>query len=172
MSSSERDRIISIDPGAGTTGYAVWYGPDWSELVAPMFVGILTGRSKADWEERCHYTVVEFQELMLKLMRDEGCDIVRVYIEMPQHMEGAKARMSANEGSIVKLCLLAGRLWQAVDQHNIGFEWVPVRTWKGQLTKEAVTSRVERKLSLPRGSITSHAMDATGIGLWAKGHFG
>lgn len=93
---------------------------------------------------------------------------VTVYCEFPQFFSSAGGQMCAARGDLAKLTFLVGRIAESCYHHQVKFVPVEVNTWKGQLPKEVVEKRVCNKLGIRHGKITSHAMDAVGIGMWAK----
>jgi Holliday junction resolvasome RuvABC endonuclease subunit len=158
---------ISIDPGIGTTGYAVWSNSDWDKLVKPLQTGILRGSSVNDWQLRAERTAQELFQVINSLQ--ETGTVIRVYCELPADMEGAKARMVSKEGNIIKLSIMVGMIYRVCCELGIPVEFVPVRSWKGQLPKEVVARRIAEKLNVAIDLYPSHSNDAVGIGLYCKG---
>lgn len=80
--------------------------------------------------------------------------------------------MVAGRGDLVTLSFFIGYLAGRICP--IPFIPVEINKWKGQLSKKNVTDRIKNKLTkkvCKTLEIRTHAWDAVGIGLWAKGHF-
>ncbi|GAH42403.1 unnamed protein product [marine sediment metagenome] len=92
-------------------------------------------------------------------------------------MHSAQGYAAASGDAYTKLCVSIGVIMDALDGLWPFAKWilVPVNEWKGQLPKPVVVRRVRQvlgKLEDEQGkTIATHAIDATGIGLWVKGAF-
>ena len=85
------------------------------------------------------------------------------YIEYPMVM----SQQIALSGNLTKLAWGVGVICGAL--LPLKMTLVEVKKWKGQLPKEIVAKRIDKRL--PGLNIESHAYDAIGIGLFMKGEF-
>jgi hypothetical protein len=146
-------RLLSIDPGLGGTGWALW-----THAKAPDAVGVRC----EELANKLIFTVDEHA-----VMRDSTF----VYLEMPQHMGGRKG-IAAQAGSVYVLTFLVGYLAARLRPCQVIV--VNPGEWKGQLPKDVVQRRIERiigKRKCEDLGIKTHAWDAVGIGLHALGRF-
>jgi hypothetical protein len=154
-------RFLSIDPGI-EFGWAFWNGGR-----APAATGVFHPEAHEDYFVRAASTAKYFGQLI-----SIHAPIECVYCEWPSHMEGERGGVTARGGSLVKLAYIVGVMAEASRQRRVPFVPVPVIQWKGQLSKENIQHHIRRILGerscLP---FKSHAWDAVGIGLWARGMF-
>ena len=158
---------LTIDPGVGGTGFAVWDCERFHELVEPVDSGAIEcDGSGCEWIEK----VMRIGDLL----RTTVCRkyvISHVFYEHPQFIEGPRGIASARDGSLVKLSLIAGVV-VASAAANARVVPVPLH-WKGQMNKEKTERRIRQRL--PNYQATDdvdHEWDAIGIGLFIKGYFG
>jgi hypothetical protein len=91
-------------------------------------------------------------------------------IEWPKFMESGGGQTVARTDSLVKLVACAGRIVQVFRGLGVPVTLVPVADWKGQLPKEVVNKRIVKRLGEAAcEDFQTHAWDAVGVGLWAKG---
>jgi hypothetical protein len=150
-----------------TTGWALWDEKTWSECSPPVSTGQWPGKGDT-WHER--YTFIG--EKLADRLDDRGC--TAVYIEMPALFSGTvKGEVSASSGALVKLAFSTGVLCMVCSLYGVPCHFVEVNSWKGQLPKDVVRTRIVQRLGMPSvlKSIREHAWDAVGIGLYAKGCF-
>ncbi len=109
------------------------------------------------------------QEEFLKCCKVFEPDLV--FIEEPLFISTAGGRAVAGRGDLVKLTLLAGSYWGAINSLRMETTFVPVRDWKGQLPKKVVEERIRLLLGKKFRDLTllDHEWDAIGIGLWVQG---
>jgi hypothetical protein len=88
----------------------------------------------------------------------------QLIIEMPEVWGGFKAAMSTKTGVLHKLFFFVGALWQWGRESGLSPILVPVREWKGQLSKEITRKRVEDKFCIKTKN--THEADAIGLGLY------
>lgn len=158
---SLKENFISIDPGSEGTGIAIWLS-----AAMPYQTKILEYKNpNAKWEDRCDYICM----LLEHEIRQRKQWLRAVYCEQPQYMQTFKGVTAASAGSLMKLCTIYGRFLQISFSLGIKFIPVDIPKWKGQLSKRQVKFRVDR--IIPGNNYTSHAIDAVGIGLYAKGLF-
>ena len=158
---------VTIDPGLAGTGVSVWDDKHWTRLVPPTFCRVLNVSSKASIEDRSY----EMAMLVAKIIRDTG-DCQTTYIEMPEHWGTQRGAVAEQSGALLKLCVLIGTMNGLFPEDVI---LIPVRDWKGQMSKKSVENRVRRKIGADvytKLGVKTHAIDAVGIGLHLKGHFG
>jgi hypothetical protein len=165
--------IISIDSGSRGIGYAIWGYNDFTELVPPWKAGHVTPKAD-EWYDGITETLAAVNSICTGLgTGDTGFGCMRIYVEMPEFRDTSTGHAIAKRGSLLKLAVATGAF--------SGFAWytksqfVPVTPteWKGQLPKEVVISRIKAKFPLSPAihTLKSHAWDAVGIGLYAKGYF-
>ncbi len=167
-STDKRTQIMTVDPGINGTGWCLWEGGNqWELPIPPIKWGCLNGRRRKDrtWVQVTDELMERFNDVLMQQMP------AQVYCEFPQFFDDAGGHMCAAKGDLGKLTFLVGRIAEACATFGIVFTPVVVNTWKGQLPKDVVERRVCKKLGLEKGTIKSHALDAAGIGVWAKlGH--
>lgn len=161
-------KTLSIDPGMGGIGYALW--EDWGcgTGVDLLQSGCLRPKRKQDdWQEGFKRGCVLFSDLL------NEHDPALVLIERPMYVQNAVGHAVAASGDLIKLGLVAGALAGIVVERAARLVWVEVRDWKGQVSKKVSTRRVSRCLTARFPEFTQptseHAVDAVGIGLF---HFG
>jgi Holliday junction resolvasome RuvABC endonuclease subunit len=162
--------MISVDPGVGGTGWAVWKLSDTFKTGNLINYGVLHYKNtSSNWIERTENIVLQFNHLLDIYLLSEDT----VVIEFPNFMQGSGGRMVAVRGDLVKLSVLTGMLMTCILAHKATVQIVSPVEWKGQLPKWVAASRVRKILKSRIGNkkISEHAMDAIGIGLWAEGRF-
>ena len=160
--------ILTIDPGQNI-GWALWDWEYWDTLVPPIRTGVQVKTTKTNWFSGLKVTHKRFQRMIERQVYLKN--LSTVYIEEPYYAEGGTALASAKSGALVKLSIAVGWLVGYFSTHGVQVELVSVQAWKGQLSKELVAKRIQRKLGKRAAKIKSHAIDATGIGLYKKGFF-
>lgn len=151
---TEKAYQMTIDPGTGGTGYAIW-DAQW-ELIQN---GVLNGVGKT-WDSKMR-DIGHKLKLLVKANK-----IRKAFIEEPQKFQSSFGNMVADRGDLVKLSIFVGYL-----DGYLGIEMNRVRVinWKGQLPKDVVIRRIKKLL--PDVDAKSHDFDAIGIGLYLKGAF-
>lgn len=161
-------KVASVDPGIGGTGYALWELKRWRTVVVPLSVGVITPKGGTPLG-KCR----DLMDKLLALFDDE--DVTEVYCEMPSFFQGAFGRAVAIRGDLGKLTFAAAMIAAAAWGVEAAFHPVEVNEWKGQTPKEVMARRIRKRIgaeAMDRLGIKSHAIDATGIGLYAKGLLG
>lgn len=150
--------FISVDPGSGGTGIAVWSDKDYPDRVC-----ILQSKFKK-WEDKVRDIGIQF-----KFLLNKEHHIKIVYIEDPHYFDTAMGRAVAIKGDLGKLTFIVGFFGGICFGENFPFALIPVKMWKGQLPKEIVMQRIKEKLGnkICR-DYKSHVWDAVGIGLYIK----
>lgn len=168
IKSQPRRLFITIDPGIGGTGVAVWDYDYFGRLVPPIASTSFGGKVKNGWENSVAEISRQFG-IYVRLYMPE-----KIYFELPALMNSAVGHIASQKGDLVKLAIAAGAIiGAAAFTARTSFEAIPVATWKGQLPKAESTRRILERL--PRGYFasyykpTSHEIDAIGIGLHVKG---
>ena len=150
--------VITIDPGKGGSGFAVWDYTKWKEknLHTPIEYGIIRNK-------KIKVMLTEFDKLLIQYYPTD------VYIEDAAYMSGdARTQATARSGKLVILAEFIGQIMMLCIFNKAKFHLISVAKWKGTLSKNIVARRVYRKL--PRVDAKSHAMDAVGLGLYLQGH--
>lgn len=145
---------MSIDPGLGGTGWAMWKNEN---LVASSSIKP-KGKPGCPWEERARLIIVALSNIV----KDHKPD--RSFIEQPFiALDGGRAEISAKRQDVVKLSILNGMITQALPNCY----QVRVIDWKGQLPKDVFKRRIMKYLGevgYRPTTETSHELDAIGIG--------
>jgi len=149
-------RIMAFDPGVGGTGWAVFDGPRF------VGAGTIRGFRGSCWEAK-HDLIAKTAATLIQQLSPES-----VHVEMPFFAQSKQ--VVAKSGALVKLTILAARIYQLAGTGASATVWVPVINWKGQMSKKMSDARTARKL--PQVDLTTyseHARDAIGIGLYVVG---
>jgi hypothetical protein len=187
--------ILCVDPGlsmgSGGTGWAVFN----DDSLIPERTGVIRS-GKGTWQQRAENICITMEHM---LNYSEICDVrmlAAAYIELPTFFQNEKGLTCAtgkdgDDSDLVKLSYLVGRI------AGMFYMWqVPVTTvringaggWKGTgMGKMVVAHRIADRLGLKaegrqddpklvrvkggEAVISSHAIDAVGIGLHIKGVF-
>lgn len=110
-------------------------------------------------------------------------NVKQCHYELPVFYDDAGGHMAAKKGDLGKLMRSVGRIEELCRRQSVRYFEHPVPRWKGQLPKTVVNRRICRileKVCRPRDpkacleelGCKTHAWDAVGIGLFAKGVFG
>jgi len=154
--------MLTIDAGIGGTGIAVWLYGKYYEIDCVSIT------AKGSWEHRCDLLLIEVE----KILAYHAITFDLIAIEKPFVAMSGKCLASAQSGDVIKLALLAGRLWQLCWHWCDHFRWVTVQEWKGQLPKKITEHRVNKRLpQLSQYQLTDHEYDALGIGLYLLEEF-
>ena len=154
---------LTIDPGISGTGYALWSSPHW-EL---MKTGIYSVSSdKVTWEHKGHIIAQNIAILC------RNYSVRKICIEFPAYFDSSSGNMVAKRGDSVKLTWMVGMICGIV--YPLKPVLVPVNNWKGQMPKDVVIRRIQKRLGVERCEelgIKSHMWDSVGVGLFASGKF-
>lgn len=171
--------FMSVDPGVGGTGVAVWELDKIGDEVAPIHTEVIKpGRVHAHSTTERWMKKTQAVYGMFSLFLQEWNDVGAVYIEQPQFF-GSAGGVAAS-ADVVKLSMLIGTLIGAATAKGASPVLVPVNVWKGQLPKDVTQRRVIRYLkkctpagnyyvTLTQGCAPDHLYDAIGIGCYVKG---
>ena len=114
------------------------------------------------------------QQAQLAFLQTLPPKFQRIYavIEEMEHWGGASAKsaMTWAKGDMQKVTVLTGWLAHAFHARNSTVVLVPPSEWKGQLPKDVVQYRVEKRMGkalVKQLGPKSHAWDALGIGYYA-----
>jgi len=158
----EKNRLLAIDPGLNSMGWAYW---NRLPNVLPTEVGLLHAPRKMSLTERALWLAWRLDEY-LDLCRGAG---IHVVCEYPAY-HGPTAMRGWVTGDLQKLTFLVGVLAGYFESSE--FEPVTPNTWKGQLPKDVVIRRLQKKFG-PGATQEweKDVWDAVGIGLWRLGQF-
>ncbi len=162
----ETEYNISIDPGGTGLGVAFWEKKKWDDLCCPAFCEVIEpSESFAEW----HLTTLDVAGQLHRLMSNHL--ICRVYIEKVGYFDSHKGQTAARSEALEKLVTAYGAILFAASFYCNGIFPIPVNTWKGQLNKQIVNNRIIGLLpDIKRvPGLKTHAWDAVGVGLYAKG---
>ena len=149
---------LSIDPGV-EFGWALWKSETWHVREAPEDARVVIP-PPYEWQERVEYG---WNELLRAFH-----GVTDVYCEWPMYF-GAASSAPSGTGDLLKLMFQVGGVARMTQELGARFHPIPVNDWKGQMPKSAVISRIKKRL--PGAEYNTHAWDAVGIGLYAKGYF-
>jgi len=159
-------KIISVDTGINALGYALWR--DNKELECPIEAGIVKVPNKIIkelWELKIEYLLNEFGELL-----SFNPNTKLIVLEWPNIRSGAVGRAASDD--VLHLGYAVGYHVHQARERGINTLLAPVVNWKGNLSKEIVATRIQKAIGnrdQKGNEFKSHAYDAVGIGLWAKG---
>ena len=144
--------MLFVDPGANI-GMALF------GTLGKQFC-LVRVRAFSDWMD----SEVKKMNILVELNTD------KVVCERPTYMGPTAAQSNA----LTKLSMSAGAVWGMCLAKGVQFEWLDVKTWKGQLPKRVVHERVLKLLSPRENMIVSgvsneHVLDAVGMGLYYTG---
>ena len=152
--------LVAIDPGLNSMGVAYWDTP--SSIMPSRTFLIKAPHQKLFWDRALW--ICGKLENELTLYDGKGYDLVCEYPSYHGSIRGWAT------GDLQRLVLLVGVL--------VGYfraaRWTLVtpRDWKGQLSKEVVIRRLQKRFG-PGATIDweKDVWDAVGIGLWKMGKF-
>ena len=153
--------IAAIDPGLGGTGVALFGDDPYPLTVRSINTKETHVLGIQDMSSKLYHVFKDFQ--------DTNRSPEKVYLEWPIWM-GANA--AAKSGDLITLSALVGSFMRTLTSSNyLIVQPVPVRDWKGDASKKATVGWVKSILDIKDDKHwkNSHAWDAVGIGLWAKG---
>lgn len=183
--------VISIDPGFGGTGLAMFVG---SRLY--RFKNIKTTEEKdaryKDVASRCVRKVLQWFDDLKAAAREpdeENIVDVSVVIESPHLFDGPKGIAAAGMGAVFMVARLVGAIAVLMETHldsylaaqdcsyRILMAYPEPRVWKGQMSKAATKYRVLKKVKYATDYILhtlyklndgmpDHVFDAVGMGMW------
>jgi len=160
----ESEALLAIDPGLGGTGWALFA----KGRSVPYQTGVIHCR-KATWAWWARANAIA-----MDLGNTVGIgwhDHAMVVSEFPMQMQSAAGIATQKDSGIYKLAFLVGLI--RAEFKYAAFRPVTPQEWKGQLPKDVVIHRIRRSLGLKATQhlgIKTHAWDAVGIGLWARGN--
>lgn len=158
------ERLITLDPGLGGTGWAFWDHLESGLAVAPGQTGCLhpsreEHQSIGNLVQRCYELQGQLESLCIAIQpRSAG-------VEFPVLFAGsAMSLASAGSGDLFKLTCLTGGLLAVltryIEVHEIRL--LPPAGWKGQMNKKIVGNRVKLAIG---STYPNHILDAVGMGL-------
>ena len=159
--------IACIDPGLHA-GLAIWDSRAWNKKnQCPKIQSCLQSTARTHTYHR--RADEQLSDLMTLLSNH---DVAYVFCELPERFEGQRAAAAEAKGSILKLTYWVGQLAGRCYSQKILFFRVPVRLWKGTLSKELTTKRIRRIAAsngwLERLKTQPDILDAVGIGLFLQ----
>lgn len=155
--------VLAVDPGL-FTGWAL-FREVRGQLRTPEKTGTLKGRVNRhrSWDQAVVLLGAEFGKLLRRYQPDD------CLVEWPFIAPGTVAKGE----DVLKLMFLVGWYGATCQQRDVRFHKIPVRSWKGQLSKERTHDRIKRlckTLGEPlETEADGHAVDAVGLGLWWLG---
>lgn len=150
---------MTVDPGVGGTGIALWD----DEHIHPRNCAVVTASTELEWIDRVWSIAEGFNDILLKANPEH------IIFEYPGFFQSAKGLASAVNGDVFKLMFLVGILSDRCHLNKMGVVLLPVNTWKGTLSKDAVIARIAARLGTTLDHYPNHVADAVGMGLHVKG---
>jgi len=148
--------VLSIDPSVLSLGYACFEG---GKLIT--FGTVKKKNGKLPLEARIINIIEGLEEeltlLNLPISKCEAC-----VIEKPQLWGAFKSVASMHSGALLSLHILVGALFWWGQTRFFKAYLIPVSEWKGQLSKEITTKRMEQKYGVKFK--TNDESDAVGLG--------
>jgi len=153
---------MTIDPGIGGTGIAIW-SPNGECVRSETF----DSREK-DWINASKHISRYFYQIG---------PFKFIAFEMPSNFQTSTASIAAGKrGDILKLSILIGMIIKVTENATDLHVPILVQTWKGNAKKEMMNDRVKRVFNNDEDQkyylvekMTTHALDAIGIGLYLQG---
>lgn len=171
---------LTIDPGIGRTGLALWRNDEWDKLEYPLGCENITPGCTGTWEKRAQAIVNKLDEFVYNWskwgnseynLENGNHTIDRAYIEMPKFFsDKSEGEREAKTGALGKLYMLVGMYCCILWENNVDVHLVRVDDWKGTLPKDAVINFIERRLPDIRAKLDPKldSWDSIGIGLGVR----
>lgn len=154
---------MTLDPGNGGTGVAIWDLELFNEQKTMDEIIYY----EPEFIKSYRMISPEAYGRQIKALF-ELFPIKEMYIENPSYMGGSvKGQATATTGSLVKLCKLCGIYEATAFYNDVVCHYIDVNTWKGQLPKDVVKNRILEVW--PECHATNHDWDAVGIGYYIMG---
>lgn len=151
--------LLAVDPGIRGTGLALF---NRGELY-PVKTRTITPDPSQLWQNRAQSLVTDYESFLLTNKPTE------VYLELPVFFIGSQRGIkTARNGDLVKLAMLAGMLYWVSLAYGADVNAIEPSVWKGRKSKEDSHTLIRRILPHLPEKVSGHAMDAVGIGLYAK----
>lgn len=167
------DSMLAID--SGIEGGWAWF-PSGSNL--PLKCGLFGLIGNKDGGLIYQKRTIQVVDRLFDTLNEECSPLrpVKVYCEWPVIFKGTGSMVAESSGSLIKLAYWVGYFAGVLSEKWSSVEFIPVEPnkWKGQLSKEMVEQRLRKIIGeklWAQLNPKSHAIDAIGIGCWAKGVF-
>ena len=148
---------ISIDPGIGGSGVAVWKDK-LSECDVPLATFSLRGKTRGQY-------MTQFESII------KVWGVTSAVIENAMHFKAnVRGKVCLDSGSLVKLAQFIGSLEEVCRSNGVLVTLVTPIKWKGQLSKSLTLKRIN-KLWCECPQKPDHLVDAVAIGYWRLGKF-
>lgn len=159
MQLKQNNFVISIDPGITGTGLAIWDYPT-KTIKHTEVITVPSRDNKISWEIRSELVLRQCWSVF------ESYRPQIIYCERPTYFATTeKGLKSAGDKAFEKLVFFTGSLWGLAITQNIMWNFIEIQDWKGQMSKEIVIARLDKKF--PNNTFKTHVYDAVGIGLFA-----
>ena len=154
--------VLFVDPGLEGTGLAYWL--DFNRVgprgVPPFAHHAIHPSTGLEWPQKFGVVMRGFTMLLKSVEPD-----LVVIESQAVWTSSPKSVSSASSGNLLKLVMLTGAMAGECNHQHIAWSLVDPNTWKGQLPKQALKSRVREALGY---SYPEHVWDAVGMGLASK----
>lgn len=159
--------FICIDPGIQTG--LVLFSP---EMKLPYYTNVFECKINITWEEK-RWIVVDLIGQFFAYIREKSGTMGKfyecpVYIEKPTFESSNRGLAAARSENLYKLIWMFAGISNIIYAMGHPLKEVSVSSWKGQLSKQQVISRINKILGQ---KYSNHIADAVGIGLYIKGDF-
>lgn len=161
-----RETVVTIDPGIRGTGLAIWDLKTWKTATIPLATFVVTPPQEEKWVQAIGTLYDQIEPIF------EEYKVVKAYCEFPEYFSSGKGHAATSKGQIYKLSCLVGVFMGIMLAKGCTLIPVQVHAWKGQLSKDAVITRLLKiEPKLDDLGINTHAWDAVGIAFSLKGKF-
>lgn len=163
--------LIAIDVGTLALGVAI-FDDSLPLLGRPLVARVFTARRTDFWLDRLHWLSQQVEDLVDYGIDRNGWKPRRYAMEWPEFRPSAVGMAAAATDALGQLAAAAGYHACAAQERNCESVMVRVQSWKGSLPKKVVTARIAGAIGLKDqqgNEIASHAVDAVGIGCFARG---
>jgi len=171
--------IMAIDPGLNSMGWAFWATSRVDHITRtkedrpPTRVGLLHAPRKYELVLRALWLAKELKRETMTLGEMGGPIGIRDlhFVSEYPAWHGDKVRKGWARGDMQKVCLLVGVMAGYFHEAKL-FTPVTPTEWKGQLPKDVVIRRLQKKFGPGATQEWERDIwDAVGIGLWKMGRF-
>jgi hypothetical protein len=159
--------LLAIDPGLNSMGWAYWRYPE--KGFVPASVGLIKAPRKMELTVRAHWIAEEVFKTIPQIGGPNAPPLFKTDI-VSEFPAWHGTSMAWSTGDLQRLVFLVGVLCGRFSLSK--FTLVTPAEWKGQLPKDVVIRRLQKKLGRRVTQDYDKDMwDAVGIGLWKLGEF-
>lgn len=164
--------VLAIDTGTDAMGFAAWADPKARPSATPCAAWYYAASNKGEWYNK----VMTFCDMIVPMLGEYEVDVQfdLLVLELPEvWFTSAKGLSAAQRGDVEKVAWSGGAIAEALKGFWTELRVVKPREWKGQMNKDLSWARCVKRTGTDRdgrgAKVWSHARDAVGIGLDARG---